>query len=43
MRYLGKITNEQFAGKEDIIKGGESEIMSFDHLPSIKKLYTNNF
>ena len=34
----GKITNEQFAGKEDIIKGGESEIMSFDHLPSIKKI-----
>jgi len=33
-----KTINEEFAGKEDMIKGGESELMSFDHLPALKNL-----
>ena len=33
-----KVVDEQFEGKSDIIKGGESELMSFDHLPSMKSL-----
>ena len=33
--------NEEFAGKEDIIKGGETEILSFDALPSIRTLIHN--
>jgi len=33
-----KTVNEEFAGKDEMIKGGESEIMSFDHLPALKNL-----
>jgi len=36
-----RAVNEEFAGKEDIIKGGETEILSFDALPSIRTLIHN--
>jgi prolyl 4-hydroxylase len=33
-----KVVDEEFEGKADIIKGGDSELMSFDHLPAMKKI-----
>jgi prolyl 4-hydroxylase len=33
-----KKQTEEFAGKEEFIVGGDSELMSFDHLPSVRKL-----
>ncbi len=36
-----KKENEEFVGKDEFIKGGGSEIMSFDHLPSVRTLIHN--
>jgi len=33
-----KTTPENFPGKENVIKGGESELLSFDNVPSIRTL-----
>ena len=33
-----KKETEEFAGKKEFIVGGDTEIMSFDHLPSVRKL-----
>ena len=33
-----KTEDENFAGKQEFIVGGESEIMSFDHLPTVRTM-----